>query len=281
MSAKANLAASIRARLLNHAKKQDAEFQQVLIRFTLERFLYRLSVSPHGERFVLKGALLFDLWFDVPHRPTRDADFLGFGSSDLGTLAATFREVAAITVDDGIIFDPESVRAAEIRKDANYAGVRVTLLGTLDNARCPAQFDIGFGDAVTPGPIETEFPVLLDDLPAPRLRVYPRETAIAEKFEALVKLGIANSRMKDYFDLWVLLRDGTIVVDTLTPAIRATFERRGIPLPIAIPFGLSDDFARDVMKQRQWQAFLAKNALDAPNLDEIVAILREALTKRI
>lgn len=281
MSAKANLAASIRARLLNHAKKQDAEFQQVLIRFTLERFLYRLSVSPHGERFVLKGALLFDLWFDVPHRPTRDADFLGFGSSELGTLAATFREVAAITVDDGIIFDPESVRAAEIRKDANYAGVRVTLLGTLDNARCPAQFDIGFGDAVTPGPIETEFPVLLDDLPAPRLRVYPRETAIAEKFEALVKLGIANSRMKDYFDLWVLLRDGTIAVDTLTPAIRATFERRGTPLPMAIPFGLSDDFARDVTKQRQWQAFLAKNALDAPNLDEIVAVLREALTKRV
>lgn len=280
MSAKANLAASIRARLLNHAKKQDAEFQQVLIRFTLERFLYRLSVSPHGERFVLKGALLFDLWFDVPHRPTRDADFLGFGSSELGTLAATFREVAAITVDDGIIFDPESVRAAEIRKDANYAGVRVTLLGTLDNARCPAQFDIGFGDAVTPGPIETEFPVLLDDLPAPRLRVYPRETAIAEKFEALVKLGIANSRMKDYFDLWVLLRDGTIAVDTLTPSIRATFERRGTPLPMAIPFGLSDDFARDVTKQRQWQAFLAKNALDAPNLDEIVAVLREALTKR-
>lgn len=281
MSAKANLAASIRARLLNHAKKQDAEFQQVLIRFTLERFLYRLSVSPHGERFVLKGALLFDLWFDVPHRPTRDADFLGFGSSDLGTLAATFREVAAITVDDGIIFDPESVRAAEIRKDANYAGVRVTLLGTLDNARCPAQFDIGFGDAVTPAPIETEFPVLLDDLPAPRLRVYPRETAIAEKFEALVKLGIANSRMKDYFDLWVLLRDGAVVADTLTPAIRATFERRGTPLPMAIPFGLSDDFARDVTKQRQWQAFLAKNALDAPNLDEIVAVLREALTKRV
>jgi predicted nucleotidyltransferase component of viral defense system len=281
MSAKANLAASIRARLLNHAKKQDAEFQQVLIRFTLERFLYRLSVSPHGERFVLKGALLFDLWFDVPHRPTRDADFLGFGSSDLGTLAATFREVAAITVDDGIIFDPESVRAAEIRKDANYAGVRVTLLGTLDNARCPAQFDIGFGDAVTPAPIETEFPVLLDDLPAPRLRVYPRETAIAEKFEALVKLGIANSRMKDYFDLWVLLRDGAVVADTLTPAIRSTFERRGTPLPMAIPFGLSDDFARDVTKQRQWQAFLAKNALDAPNLDEIVAVLREALTKRV
>lgn len=278
MSTKANLAASIRARLLNLAKKQDAEFQQVLIRFTLERFLYRLSISPHGGRFVLKGALLFDLWFDVPHRPTRDADFLGFGSSDLGELAAVFRDVAAIVVDDGIAFDPGTVRAEEIRKDANYAGVRVTLRGTLDNARCPAQFDIGFGDAVTPAPIETEFPVLLDDLPAPRLRVYPRETAIAEKFEALVKLGIANSRMKDYFDLWVLLRDSAVAADTLLQAIRATFERRGTPLPVSLPFGLSDGFARDAAKQRQWRAFLAKNKLAAPTLEEVVASLRDALT---
>src|SRR5205807_2448491 len=147
---KANLGASVRARLLNKAKAEKIEFQLLLTRFALERLLYRLSISPHRERFLLKGALLFDLWFDEPHRPTRDADFLGVGPADLPTLAATFREICAMDVDDGIAFDPTSVKAQEIRKDANYAGIRITLLGLLDGARCPVRADIGFGDAVTP-----------------------------------------------------------------------------------------------------------------------------------
>lgn len=180
MTRKANLAASIRARLLNVAKAEKVEFELMLTRFALERLLYRLSISGHRVQFLLKGALLFDLWFDEPHRPTRDADFLGFGTADLPTMEGTFREIAAMKVDDGITFDPSTVKAQEIRKEANYAGIRVTLLGTLDGARCPIQADIGFGDIVTPSPEETDYPVLLDDLPVPKLRVYPRYTVIAE-----------------------------------------------------------------------------------------------------
>jgi Nucleotidyl transferase AbiEii toxin, Type IV TA system len=274
---KANLGASVRARLLNKAKAEKTEFGLLLTRFALERLLYRLSISPHREQFLLKGALLFDLWFDEPHRPTRDADFLGFGPADLPTLAATFREICAIAVDDGIAFDPTSVRAQEIRKDANYAGIRITLMGLLDGARCPVQADIGFGDAVTPAPEEVEYPVLLDDLPPPRLRVYPRYTVIAEKFEAIVSLGIASSRMKDFFDLWVLTRHSELDAAILGRAIRATFARRGTALPTSTPVGLSDEFAADRTKQTQWRGFTARNQLSAPELHVVVQHLRRFL----
>ena len=196
------LNASVRARLLNQAKAANIEFGLMLTRFALERLLYRLSVSSHRDQFVLKGALLFDLWFDQPHRPTRDADLLGFGAADLSVLEATFREIREIPVADGIVFAPASVKAFEIRKDANYAGIRLTLTGELHGARCAVQVDIGFGDAVTPAVEEADYPAILADLPAPRLRVYPRYTVIAEKLEAIVSLGITNSRMKDFFDLW-------------------------------------------------------------------------------
>lgn len=274
MTGKANLAASIRARLLAVAKVEKVEFELMLTRFALERLLYRLSISAHRERFLLKGALLFDLWFDEPHRPTRDADFLGFGPADLPTMEATFREIAAMKVDDGITFDPSTVKAREIRKEADYAGIRMTLLGTLDGARCPIQADIGFGDAVTPAPEETNYPVLLDDLPVPRLRVYPRYTVIAEKFEAIVSLGIANSRMKDFFDLWVLTRHSELDSTILRRAITATFERRTTALPATTPIGLSDEFSADATKQTQWRAFVTKNRLDAPQLPQVVAHLR-------
>ncbi len=277
MTGKANLAASIRARLLAIATAEKVEFELMLTRFALERLLYRLSISAHRERFLLKGALLFDLWFDEPHRPTRDADFLGFGPADLPTMEATFREIAAMKVDDGITFDPSTVRAREIRKEADYAGIRITLLGRLDGARCPVQADIGFGDTVTPAPEETDYPVLLDDLPAPRLRVYPRYTVIAEKFEAIVSLGIANSRMKDFFDLWVLTRHSELDTATLRRAITATFERRATALPTATPIGLSDEFATDATKQTQWRAFVTKNRLGAPTLPLVVAHLRTFL----
>lgn len=274
MTRKANLAASIRARLLVVAKAKKVEFELMLTRFALERLLYRLSISAHRERFLLKGALLFDLWFDEPHRPTRDADFLGFGPADLPTMEATFREIAAMKVDDGIIFDPSTVKAREIRKEADYAGIRIALLGMLDGARCPIQADIGFGDAVTPAPEETDYPVLLDDLPVPRLRVYPRYTVIAEKFEAIVSLGIANSRMKDFFDLWVLTRHSELDPSTLRRAITATFSRRTTALPATTPIGLSDEFSADAIKQTQWRAFMTKNHLDAPPLPQVVAHLR-------
>lgn len=213
--AQANKATSVRARLLNVAKAQGVDFQQVLVRFALERMLYRLSQSPHANRFLLKGALLFTLWYAMPHRATRDADLLGFGASDLASVADIFREIAAIAADDGIAFDPASVTVEAIRKDAGYGGVRVIILGMLANARCKTQIDVGFGDAVTPAPVNAVYPVLLDDLPAPHLRTYPSYTVIAEKLHAIATLGMSNSRLKDYFDLSVLLERETLENDVL------------------------------------------------------------------
>lgn len=277
MTKKANLGASVRARLLNRAKTDKAEFGLVLTRFSLERLLYRLSISRYREQFLLKGALLFDLWFDQPHRPTRDADFLAFGSADLSVMATTFSEIARLEVADGIVFDPASVKAQEIRKEANYAGIRITLTGLLDGARCNIQADIGFGDAVTPAPEETNYPVLLDDLPVPRLRVYPRYTVIAEKFHAITSLGIANSRMKDFFDLWILTRHSELDAAILRGALTATFARRGTALPRTTPVGLSDEFAGDKAKQVQWRAFIARNQLIATDLHVVVRHLRRFL----
>lgn len=185
---KADLAASIHARLSARAKARDEIFQDVLTRYGVERFLYRLSLTPARDTLWLKGALLFDLWFDVPHRPTRDADFLGFGPADQAALESTIRDACVIEAPDGMSYEPGSMRVREIREDARYAGLRVTLTGKLKNARCPVQLDVGYGDAVTPGPEEALYPTLLDDLPAPRLRVYPRETVIAEKLETIANL---------------------------------------------------------------------------------------------
>lgn len=276
-----NIAASVRARLLTRARETRQDFNLVLTRYAIERLLYRLSISPHADQFLLKGALLFDLWFDIPHRPTRDADFLGFGSAELPHLEAVFKEVSAIATSDGVTFQPDTVQAAEIRKEANYAGVRVTLLGLIDEARCPIQLDIGFGDAVTPEPEDVQYPVMLQEFDAPKLRVYPRYTVVAEKLEALVSLGIANSRMKDYFDLWILSRHTDFDGDTLRRAIRATFDRRGTALPTDVPFGLSDGFAQDTQKQTQWQAFLGKNNVEAQSLEDVVAKLRDFLLPAI
>jgi len=272
-----NLAASVRARLLNRARETRQDFNLILTRYALERLLYRLSISPHADQFLLKGALLFDLWFDIPHRPTRDADFLGLGSAELPHLETIFKDVCMMDTEDGVTFRPDTVQAAEIRKEANYAGVRVTLLGLIDGARCPIQLDIGFGDAVTPGPEEVLYPVMLPDFQAPRLHVYPRYTVVAEKLEAIAALGIANSRMKDFFDLWILSRHTDFDGDTLRRAISATFDRRKAVLPPSVPFGLTDDFARDTQKQTQWQAFLGKNSLEALELEVLAAALRDFL----
>jgi hypothetical protein len=268
--------ASVRARLLTKAKAEQQDFNLVLTRYALERLLYRLSRSRHAERFLLKGALLFDLWFDIPHRPTRDADLLGLGPAELLALETVFRELCAVTVDpdDGIRFQADTVRAEEIRKDANYGGIRLTLVGLLASARCPVQVDVGFGDAVTPAPELVNCPTMLPELPGPRLRAYPRYTVVAEKLEVLVLLGIANSRMKDYFDLWVLARYSDLDGETLRQAIRATFQRRATPIPEGVPFGLTEGFAEDPQKQTQWRAFLRKNALEPVALADVLERLR-------
>ncbi len=272
-----NLAASVRARLRGVAKAQASDFNQVLVRFALERILYRLTQSKYADRFLLKGALLFTLWYDMPHRATRDADLLGFGASDLESVAQVFREIATVAVDDGIVFDPASITVEEIRKEAGYGGVRVVIAGELAKARCKTQIDVGFGDAVTPGPVDSVYPVLLNDLPAPRLRAYPTYTVVAEKLHAIALLGMTNSRVKDYFDLSVLLERETLDADLLAQAIKATFERRGMAVPAALPVGLTDEFAHDASRQALWLSFVKKNELDPEPLPAIVGRLRLAL----
>jgi Nucleotidyl transferase AbiEii toxin, Type IV TA system len=226
--------ASIRQRLLNLARERKEDFQLLLVRYALERLLYRLSVSEYADQFILKGALLFQLWFDIPQRPTRDADFLGFGEAEPRRLAEIFRALARLAApqltEDGLEYLPESVRAEPIREAASYPGIRVSLTAQLARAQIPVQCDIGFGDAVTPAAERMALPVLLQ-LPAPTLRVYPAETVVAEKLEAMVKLAGFNSRMKDYFDLWILFTQGSLDRKLLPIAVRATFERRGTALP--------------------------------------------------
>ncbi len=272
-----NLAASFRARLLNIAKAEQTDFNAVLVRYALERFLYRLSQSAHADHFVLKGAMLFNLWYAMPHRPTRDVDLLGFGESDLGAIAQAFREIVSVAADDGMVFDAASVSVEEIRKSAGYAGARVLVSAELARARCKTQIDIGFGDAITPGPVVATYPVLIADFPAPQLRTYPVYTVVAEKLHAMVLLGMTNSRLKDYLDLWILLDREALEPGILASAIAATFNRRGTLLPTELPIGLSDEFAGDASRQVLWAAFLRKNGLKAMPLGDVVGALRQRL----
>jgi len=274
-----NIAASVRARLKNRADTTDEDFNLLLTRYGLERLLYRLSISEHAPNFLLKGALLFQLWHELPHRPTRDADLLGFGASDVESLVKVFRDVCGVSCEDGLELDADSVRGGVIRKQAGYGGIRMDLRATLDGAALALQVDIGFGDVVTPEALMVTYPVLLEDQPAPQIRAYPKYTVCAEKLQALCALGMANSRMKDYFDLWLLLGEGTLDAKLLARAFTATFKRRETALPADWPVGLSDAFAADAGKQRQWQSFLRKNRLEAPTLAEIIALIRQALAQ--
>jgi hypothetical protein len=268
-----NLSASILARLLTLAKQRGDDYSLLLNRFALERLLLRISTSPHANRFLLKGALLFALWYDDPHRPTRDADLLGFGPDDEANLIATFRDIAAMDVGDGIVFDPATVKADAIRENNTYGGTRITLLARIGSARCALQIDVGFGDAVTPEPQTITYPTLLKDLQAPTLRVYPVYTVIAEKYQAMVMLGQANSRMKDFYDLAVIARRTELDGATLAAAIAATFSRRQTPLPVERPLALTAQFSEDSAKVRQWLAFLNKNRVNAGSLADTVSLL--------
>ncbi len=209
-----NLAASVRARLKLRADATQQEFNLTLTHYGLERLLYRLSISDHAPNFLLKGALLFSLWYDQPHRPTRDVDLLGFGSDDITSVVTTFQEICQISVEDGIVFDTASIKGTTIRQETGYGGVRIDLLAHLDGARIALQVDIGFGDAVTPAPESISYPVLLDDLPAPLLRAYPKYTVVAEKFHAICLLGMTNTRMNDYFDLGVWAAEGLLITSS-------------------------------------------------------------------
>ena len=268
-------AASIHARLLNGAKLRGEDFNHVFMRYAIERFLYRLSITPARKTYCLKGALLFSVWFDAPHRPTHDADFLVLGLENVEQIRETMRNICAIQVNDGMVFHPSSITIQDIRQNNKYGGYRVQLNCVLGKARCSLQLDLSFGEAITPAPDEIVFPTLLSDLRAPNLRVYPRATVAAEKLEAIVSLGMSNSRMKDYFDLRALAVEGVLDQSILAKAIAATFRRRGTLFPNGVPIGLSDEFAADPNKKIQWRAFVNKNQLRAPELIRIVRQIRE------
>ena len=278
-NARDGLSRSLQVRLARHAKEIGVDPNLVLTRYAVERFLYRLSCSPYAERFVLKGALLLLVWLGEALRPTRDADLLGYGDLSDAVLAEVFKEVCDVrVVEDGMTYLRDSVRVEPIRAEDDYGGQRITLQAGMGAARLSVQVDIGIGDAVTPAPEWLEYPSLLD-LPRPRLRAYPRETVIAEKLHAMEFLGLRNSRMKDYFDIYALLREGKTDSARLARAIAATFARRRTGLPQDMPQGLGGEFASDSTKQTQWRQFLSKNRLEAPALDEVIVEIRAFITE--
>jgi predicted nucleotidyltransferase component of viral defense system len=274
------MGASVRARLLTIAKERGQPFQLLLTRYVLERLLHRLVQTQHHERFALKGAMLVTTWFDNPHRPTRDMDFLGFGDADPEAMLTIFREVCDVAADDGVEFDPAELRVDQIREELEYGGLRLRTIATVAGARVNVVIDIGFGDAIEPGLQEVELPVLLDQ-PAPRLQAYARETVIAEKFQAMVMLGRANSRLKDFYDIWILSRSYDFAGDRLARAIAATFERRKTSLPTELPDALTRTFAQDPLKQQQWEALLRDIAEQAASLEEVIRDLAAFLMPHV
>jgi len=274
-----NLAASVHARLSNRRTSTGEDYNVLLVRFTLERLLYRLSRSSHREQFVLKGAMLFALWEPALHRVTRDLDLLGFGHPSPERLADIFRELCRVEVEaDGVDFDPRSVVCEDIRAQDEYAGIRVKLRANLGKAVVPLQVDVGFGDALPVAPEEITFPVMLG-MAAPKLRAYSRETVVAEKLEAIVKLGMLNSRFKDYFDLHYLAQKFPFDGALLVKSIAGTFARRATAFPEGLPAGLTPMFGTDPAKIRGWQAFLRKTGpkAAAPTLEAVIQLLVEFL----
>ena len=274
-----NIGASVRARLLQVSKTSGQTFDLVLTRFALERLLFRLSQSPHADRFVLKGAMLMMSWFDDPHRGTRDLDLLGFGDPGAEPMLATFREILAQEAADGVEFDVDALRVDRIREEVEYGGLRLRTTAAIGGARISLTIDIGFGDAVEPGPEELDYPSMLD-FPMPRLRGYARETVIAEKFQAMVALGRANSRMKDFYDIWILSRSFNFDDERLPRAIAATFTRRGTAIPQDLPDALTPAFAQDAQKQRQWRAFVEGVAHDPGQLAIVIKDIAAFLMPR-
>jgi len=271
------LAQSVKQRLMNRVKQSGEDLNVLLTRYAIERLLYRLTRTPHASRFTLKGAVLFAIWMDKPHRPTVDVDLLGAGDPSVEDLRRVFQEVCNANVEpDGMRYEPASVQAEEIREDNIYQGIRVKLTGYLGSARIPVQVDVGFGDVITPGPAEATFGPLLD-LPPPVMAAYPPETVIAEKLEAMVALGMANSRMKDFFDLYVMSRSMSFDGGALVKAVRATFNRRRTAIPTGLPTALSREFVSDAAKRAQWSAFARRiDAEQRPaDLAEVVEIIAQ------
>jgi predicted nucleotidyltransferase component of viral defense system len=268
-----NLAASVRQRLLNLSHESGENFNLVLAQYALERLLYRLGESDFTDQFVLKGAMLFVTWSGRLPRPTYDLDLLGYGAPSAEALARIFTQISTVDVDpDGLIFHPETIRVSEIRAEQEYGGQRIELMASLEAARIPVRVDVGFGDIVTPAAELVRFPTLLD-FPPPCIYACPRETVVAEKLHAMVVLGLLNSRIKDFYDVWLLSRLFDFDGSTLAKAIDATFHRRRTTIPTSRVTALTPAFAADPGKVTQWQAFLRRNRLDVGGrpLTQVVA----------
>jgi len=275
----ASIATSVHQRLLNIRDQTGEPFNHLLMRYGLERLLFRIQAAGHIDLFVLKGAMLFALWHDVPGRPTRDIDLLGFGDMTHAQIRAILTDACNVSVvDDGLHFDADSIRTEDIREDQKYHGVRVHLRALLGRARLAIQIDIGLGDAPKPAPEDIAYPTLLD-FPGPHLRAYHPASVVAEKVNAMVVLGALNSRMKDFYDTYVILKYMPCDNELLEDAIQATFERRHTPIPREMPVAFTSDFMEDGVKEMQWEAFLNRSALSSfeISLAEVINELRQRL----
>jgi predicted nucleotidyltransferase component of viral defense system len=261
-----NSPASVRQRLLNIAREQGRVFDVVLVTFGLERLIYRLSISQHRDSFVLKGGMLIALWTGDENRVTRDADFLGFGDASEDHLTSVFSQIMSEPADDGLVYDVDRLTAEAIREEQQYGGSRLRTVARLGKTRIPITVDIGFGDAMTVPNYAVEYPSLLD-MPAAHIRAYPPATVVAEKFHAIVALGLANSRMKDYYDLWAILNTLSIAAKDIDDAILGTFERRETDVPAGAPAGLTRQFSVDPLKVQQWAAYTASIGLEGLSLE--------------
>lgn len=261
-----HISASVRQKLLNKARHQKEDFQLILTHYALERFLFRLTKSKYKNNFILKGAFMFLIWTNQTYRPTKDLDLLGLGNNSTEYLVNIFKKICGIKQNDGLEFVINSISAEEIRDNQEYNGIRVKFIAKLKEARIPLQIDVGFGDIVTPKPKIETFPTILD-MPSPKLKTYSKESLIAEKYEAMVQLGIANSRMKDFYDVWVLQGKFDFKGLILSKAIRETFKRRNTAIPQNIPLAISSDFYKDKSKCIQWVAFTKRTVLRLPVVD--------------
>ncbi len=271
----ANNAASVHQQILNKAVSEYRPFNELLQYYAIERFLYRLGESPHCKQFVLKGALVFLAWRAPLTRPTRDMDFLGYTNNSVDNLVRIVQEICDQSVDaDGMVFDPASVQGENIKEEADYQGVRVSFLGFLGKAQIHMRLDVGFADIVTPDPDELELPTILESMSKPCIRAYPPETVIAEKFQAMVSLGMINSRMKDFYDIWFMAQSMEFDFHLLWEAVLNTFDRRKTVIPKETLTAFTNEFTDQ--KQVLWAVFLKKNQIeDAPkSLVDIIQVLK-------
>lgn len=272
-----DLAASIRARLHNHARAHGEDFQRVLTRYAIERLLFRLSQTEAIEGYVLKGAMLFVTWPEQVSRPTGDLDLLGHGNPDPATITELFIRICQVAApEDGITFDAATLKVELVRDADKYQGVRLSLKGALAKAIIPVQVDIGFGDHVYPSPTRQNFPSLLAGIPAPSILMYPPETVVAEKFEAMIRFGEANGRIKDFYDIWITTRTFSFELPILVEAVSGTLRRRETALPVKMPVGLTVTFAAIADEKGLWTGFLRRNppTLQPPAFPELLGELR-------